>query len=79
MGSAGNTDNKSITISGEANETLRQAIQDAMGALGASVDVTVLTSSAIMVRFKDDDGNRDVPQITVVNPHVTGDPGADHS
>ncbi len=73
---AGNTDNKSITISGEANETLRQAIQDAMGALGASVDVTVLTSSAIMVRFKDDDGNRDVPQITVVNPHVTGDPGA---
>jgi hypothetical protein len=44
--------------------------------MGAAADVTALSSANILIRFKGKDGNKDLPLITLENPNLTGDPGA---
>jgi hypothetical protein len=71
-----NDTSSNITISGTANDALAAKIQAAMQYMGASVEVTVLTASTILVTFVGDYGDMYVPQITLDHYDLSGTAGA---
>jgi hypothetical protein len=71
-----NDTSSDITVSGKADATLAAKIQAAMQYMGASVNVTVLSTSTILVTFVGSYSDMYVPQITLDHYDLSGSSGA---